>query len=423
MSRIRINGLRPLRGRISIQGSKNAALPMMAAALLHKGVTVLTNVPVIQDVECMAGILEYIGCRLNRKGGAIEIDASFPRIVKIPDSYVRRMRSSVILLGAMAGRLGEGESGYPGGCLIGARPIDMHLQVLRELGARVEEREESVRVRPGAGGLKGARIVLRYPSVGATEQALLAAVLAEGVTVIENAAREPEVSQLCLCLRGMGARVFGIGTGTLAVYGVKELHDSCFSVRGDRIVAGTYLAAVMAARGEVCLRGLHPGELALPLRLLRQAGARVREDEAAGEVSISMDESPGGLQIETGPYPAFPTDLQPPFMAFLAAGRGESRLSERVFEARFGAAEELNRMGARIRLEGGTALVQGAGTLQGARVWAKDLRGGAALAVAALAARGETVIEGCGHIERGYEDLCRDLRALGAEAFWERGDV
>ncbi len=151
MSRIRINGLRPLRGRISIQGSKNAALPMMAAALLHKGVTVLTNVPVIQDVECMAGILEYIGCRLNRKGGAIEIDASFPRIVKIPDSYVRRMRSSVILLGAMAGRLGEGESGYPGGCLIGARPIDMHLQVLRELGARVEEREESVRVRPGAG--------------------------------------------------------------------------------------------------------------------------------------------------------------------------------------------------------------------------------------------------------------------------------
>lgn len=419
MSRIRINGLRPLKGCISIQGSKNAALPMMAAALLHKGVTVLTNVPVIQDVECMAAILEYIGCRLNRKGGILEIDASFPRIVKIPDLYVRRMRSSVILLGAMAGRLGEGESGYPGGCLIGARPIDLHLQVLKELGAQVEEREESVRVRPAAGGLKGARIVLRYPSVGATEQALLAAVLAQGTTVIENAAREPEVSQLGLCLRGMGARIFGIGTGTLAVEGVRRLHDSSFFVEGDRIVAGTYLAAAMAARGEVCLRGIAPKELALPLRLLKEAGAGVREDRKAGEISLSMEGSPGGLMVETGPYPAFPTDLQPPFMAFLAAGREESRLAERVFEARFGAAQELNRMGAQIRLEGGNAFIKGAGTLKGTRVWARDLRGGAALAVAALAAQGETVIEGCGHIARGYEDLCRDLSALGAEAAWE----
>lgn len=419
MSRIRINGLRPLKGCVSIQGSKNAALPMMAAALLHKGVTVLRNVPVIQDVECMAAILEYIGCRVNRKGGIWEIDASFPRIVKIPDPYVRRMRSSVILLGAMAGRLGEGESGYPGGCLIGARPIDLHLKVLKELGAKVEEREESVRVRPPSGGLKGARIILRYPSVGATEQALLAAVLAQGTTIIENAAREPEISQLCACLRGMGARVFGAGTGTLAVQGVTELHDSCFTVKGDRIVAGTYLAAAMAAKGQVCLRGADPGELALPLRLLKEAGANVGEDRKAGEISLSMEGSPKGLVLETGPYPAFPTDLQPPFMAFLAAGRQESRLTERVFEARFGAAGELNRMGADIRLEGETAVIRGAGSLKGAQVWAKDLRGGAALAVAALAAQGETVIGGCGHIARGYEDLCRDLRALGADAAWE----
>ena len=415
MSRIQIQGFYPLKGRVSIQGSKNAVLPMMAAALLHRGITVLANVPFIEDVECMKGILKSLGCRCRQKGGVLEIDASFLRTCAIPDSYVKRMRSSVILRGALLGRLGEGSCGYPGGCLIGARPIDLHLQVLESLGAQVSAGCDEVQVR-GRGERKavGGMIRLRYPSVGATEQALLGAVLAEGTTQIFGAAREPEIAQLCRFLKGMGARIEGCGTDCLTICGVKELHDSYFPVEGDRIVAGTYMAAVMAATGQAEIRGVNLPALKLPCRLLMKAGARIEEDETADALRISMKERPRGLVIETAPYPGFPTDLQSPFMAFLAGAKGESRIRETVFEDRFATAGELRKMGARIRVQGREAEIKGVWPLMGTKVQAKDLRGGAALVAAALGAGGETVIENCGYIERGYEDICRDLAALGA---------
>lgn len=418
MSRIHVYGPARLSGELSIQGSKNAVLPMMAAALLHKGITVLTNVPAIQDVDCMVSILRYIGCRCNRRGNTLEIDAANLRSVSIPDCYVSQMRSSVILLGALLGRAGEGNSSYPGGCLIGARPIDIHLEVLRSLGAEIQEEVGRIRVAARGGKLCGARCQLRYPSVGATEQALLASVLADGITVIHGAAREPEICQLCRCLNRMGAIVRGLGTDTLTVKGVEKLHDSRFDVGGDRIVAGTYLAAVMAASGSILLKDIIPSDLALPLDLMEQAGASIVRDEVKGQISISMERHPKGLQLTTEPYPGFPTDLQSPFMAFLAAGEGDSLIREQVFEGRFATAEELKRMGGMIRINGREAYVTGHYPLKNAKVKAKDLRGGAALVVAALAAEGETVIEDCRHIERGYEDICRDLRVLNADVSW-----
>ena len=260
----------------------------------------------------------------------------------------------------------------------------------------------------------GGMIRLRYPSVGATEQALLGAVLAEGTTQIFGAAREPEIAQLCRFLKGMGARIEGCGTDCLTICGVKELHDSYFPVEGDRIVAGTYMAAVMAATGQAEIRGVNLPALKLPCRLLMKAGARIEEDETADALRISMKERPRGLVIETAPYPGFPTDLQSPFMAFLAGAKGESRIRETVFEDRFATAGELRKMGARIRVQGREAEIKGVWPLMGTKVQAKDLRGGAALVAAALGAGGETVIENCGYIERGYEDICRDLAALGA---------
>lgn len=418
MSTIHVSGPARLSGEISIQGSKNAVLPMMAAALLHKGITVLTNVPMIQDVDCMVSILNYIGCRCKRRGSTVEIDASQIRSVKIPDCFVRQMRSSIIVLGALLGRTGEGDSSYPGGCLIGARPIDIHLQVLESLGAVIGEENGRITARAPAEGLLGTQIRLRYPSVGATEQALLAGVLAKGMTIVYGAAREPEIGQLCDCLNRMGAKVRGGGTGILVIDGVKELHDSRFAVRGDRIVAGTYLCGVMAAGGSVLLKDIRPGELELPLKLMEQAGAYIRRDDVREQISIRMDGRPTGLDLETGPYPAFPTDLQSPFMAFLASGTGRSRIREQVFEGRFATVRELKKMGADIRTEERDAVITGVYPLRGGRVTAQDLRGGAALAVAALAAGGVTVIEDCRHIERGYEDICRDLAALGADIRW-----
>lgn len=421
MSRIQIQGFRPLKGRISIQGSKNAALPMMAAAVLHRGVTVLSNVPLIQDVECMKAILNSLGCRCIQKGGVLEIDASLLHTTQIPDCFMKQMRSAIILLGALLGRLGEASCCYPGGCLIGSRPIDLHLKALNGLGALAEEEELQVRVRAREGrGPTGGTIVLAYPSVGATEQALLGAVLAEGETRILGAAREPEICQLCRFLRGMGARVKGEGTDCLSVLGVKsfDLHDSFFSVGGDRIVAGTYMAAVMAATGDVQIRGADLEELKEPARLFMKAGARIRREERGRDFRISIKERPRGLTLETAPYPGFPTDLQSPFMAFLAGAMGESCIRETVFEERFATASQLEKMGARIKVEGLTASIKGVWPLMGARVTAGDLRGGAALAVAALGAGGTTVIEECRHIERGYEDICRDLAAVGAEIRW-----
>lgn len=418
MSVIQVVGLTPLNGEIWIQGSKNAVLPMMAAALLHRGVTVLTNVPVIRDVACMTDILGHLGAVCCRKGDSLAIDARHITGTSIPGQYVTAMRSSIVVLSALLGRMGEGKSSYPGGCLIGSRPIDLHLMVLRSLGADIREEDGLITAKAGREGLAGTMIRLSYPSVGATEQAVLASVLAREATVLLGAAREPEIGQLCRFLNHMGADIRGIGTECLFITGVRELHDSTFPVEGDRIVAGTYGAAVAAAGGRVTLKGIRTEDLALPMEMLERAGASVRTEENSGQIQVEMKQRPCSLDIKTGPHPEFPTDLQSPFMAFLASGEGVSTIEERVFEGRFATAAALGAMGACIRTEGRKAVIEGRFSLYGAKVHASDLRGGAALVVAALAARGETFIEDCLHIERGYEDICRDLASLGAQIGW-----
>ena len=419
MSTIHINGPARLCGEASIQGSKNAVLPMMAGALLHRGITVLTNVPLIRDVTCMSRILTFLGCKVEQNGGELVIDARNVDQTELSPELVSSMRSSVILLGALLGRLGEAKSVYPGGCLIGARPIDLHLKALRDMGVQVEELDETILVL-AKDGVSGGRVDLSFPSVGATQQALLAAVLAKGTTVIRNAAREPELLYLCRFLRGMGAEIAGEGTDLLVVHGVSALHDSVFCVPGDRIVAGTYLCAAMATRGEITLRGISPWELCEPLKYLSRSGAKVRRDDEAGEIQLSMKERPLGLTIETAPYPGFPTDLQSPFLAFLCTARGESRIRETIFEDRFGVVSELLKLSAAVCTFGREAWVWGKCSLSGSSVRARDLRGGAALVVAALAAEGQTRIFHCGYVERGYEDICRDLQGLGADIFWEK---
>ena len=423
MSVIQVCGLTPLKGEISIQGSKNAVLPMMAAALLHRGVTVLTNVPVIRDVTCMLDILESLGCRCCRKGDCLVMDARGVTGTSIPEEYVTAMRSSIVVLSALLGRMGEGSCCYPGGCLIGARPIDLHLMALRALGADIRERDGTIEAScRRKGGLKGAEIHLSYPSVGATEQAILASVLAEGVTIIHQAAREPEISQMCRFLNNMGAVICGMGTDHLMVQGVAGLHDSSFRVEGDRIVAGTYGAAVVAAGGEALLRGICPSDLKVPLEEFQKAGAAVEADEKNRQIRICMGKRPLPLLIKTEPYPGFPTDLQSPFMAFLATAQGTSYIEEQVFEGRFATAKILEQMGAVIRTEDQRAVIEGHYPLKGAAVNACDLRGGAALMVAALTAEGDTFIGECHHIERGYEDICRDMAALGAHICWVEKD-
>ena len=423
MSVIQVCGLTPLKGEISIQGSKNAVLPMMAAALLHRGVTVLTNVPVIRDVACMLDILESLGCRCCHKGDCLVMDARSVTGTSIPEEYVTAMRSSIVVLSALLGRMGEGSCCYPGGCLIGARPIDLHLMALRALGADIRERDGTIEASCRKnGGLKGTEIHLSYPSVGATEQAILASVLADGVTIIHQAAREPEISQMCRFLNNMGAVICGMGTDHLMVQGVAGLHDSSFRVEGDRIVAGTYGAAVVAAGGEALFRGICPSDLKVPLEEFQKAGAAVDADEKNRQIRICMGKRPLPLLIKTEPYPGFPTDLQSPFMAFLATAQGTSYIEEQVFEGRFATAKILEQMGAVIRTEDQRAVIEGHYPLKGAAVNACDLRGGAALMVAALTAEGDTFIGECHHIERGYEDICRDMAALGAHICWVEKD-
>lgn len=419
MSEIQIGGFRRLKGRIPVQGSKNGVLPMMAASILSDETTVITNVPAIQDVFCMMGILKFMGCGCTLRGGELTICPAELARTDLPETFVRQMRSSIVLLGAVLARAGRASTAYPGGCSIGKRPIDFHLQALRALGAEI--REDGCFIRARAEHLAGAEIHFPYPSVGATENALLAAVLAEGETVICGAAREPEIEELCAFLNGMGADVRGGGTEMITVFGRKRLRGCRFRVSGDRIVAGTYLMAAMAGRGEVVLEGVKPGHLKEVIRVLKQAGAGFSLGEDA--VAVRMEGPLLPVSVQTGPYPEFPTDLQSPLMGLLCCADGCSRIRETVFEGRYETAEEFKKLGARIQVREGEAVVCGRPSLSGGRVRARDLRGGAALVVAGLAAAGKTEIYDCFHIERGYEDICRDLRLAGADIRWRRQEA
>lgn len=410
MDEIRIAGGTPLRGTVSIQGSKNAALPMMAAALLYRGISVLRGCPGIADVFCMEKILQELGASTWWDGDDLYMDCTLADKTEIPGRYTEKMRSSVILLGVMLGRNGRGRLGYPGGCVIGKRPVDLHLETLRKLGAEVFE--ENCLICAAAEKLRAAEIVFPRNSVGATEQGILAAVLAEGETRLENCAREPEISWLCRYLRGMGAEISGDGSDCIRIRGVKKLSGGDMRVPPDRIVAGTYICAGAATRGTISLKNPPLEELGAFLEVYRKIGGQYKVKSGtlivdSTGVSFPLDE------VRTEVYPGFPTDLQSPLMAVLATIPGKSRIRETIFEDRFKMVPELNRMGARITVKDGTALICGGYPLTGCTVRARELRGGAALVVAALAAEGITTVEGCSFIERGYEQIGRDLRELG----------
>ena len=411
MKSVYIRGNASLYGEVTIQGSKNAALPIMAAALLVPGVCVLRNCPRIADVEYMCRILESIGCRIEREKREIRIDAAQLSDSRLPEEYVTRMRSSVMLMGPLLGRLGEVSLSHPGGCVIGDRPIDLHVKALSRMGASC--RDDGNGLAAVCSGLRGTSLRLAYPSVGATENVVMAAVLADGVTCLENCAQEPEIGWLCDFLTHCGASIRRQGPGRLLIRGRKSLHPCTYTIPADRIVAGTYLCACLAAGGEVRLKGAPEGENGALEAVAERMGASLRRTQNALWVKrTSPLFSPG--RVETGSFPAFPTDLQSPLLVAMAQAEGESSMKETVFNGRFGVVKELNRMGAGIRLDADTAVVPGGRMLTGKRVRASELRGGAALVIAGLCAQGETTVENRFYVDRGYEDICRDLRLLGA---------
>lgn len=403
---IRIAGGRPLEGTISIQGSKNAALPMMAASLLHKGVSVLKGCPKIADVLCMEEILQKLGAATWWEDHDLYMDCTNADKTEIPAEFTGKMRSSVVLLGAMLSRNGRGYLGYPGGCVIGKRPIDLHLLALRELGAEIEEKRDGIAA--ACKRFRGGVISFPKRSVGATQQGILAAVLAEGETQLLNCACEPEVKWLCVYLRSMGALIRGEGTSRIQITGRESLGGGNMRVPPDRIVAGTYICAAAITRGKIILENPPRGELDAFLEVYRKMGGQYKGKSGKLLIDGTGIKNPVAF-LQTEVYPGFPTDLQSPLMAVLTTIPGQSRIREQIFEDRYKAAEELVRMGAHIRIEGREALIEGGYPLRGCCVQARELRGGAALILAALAAEGTTCVEGYSFIRRGYEHICRDL--------------
>jgi len=412
MSQIIIRGGRPLNGSLEVQGAKNSVLPILAASILHPGRTVLRRCPHLSDVDASIRILRHLGCQTRWEGEELIVDTSSIDRWDVPDHLMREMRSSVIFLGAILARLGWAEMSYPGGCELGPRPIDLHLSTLRQLGAHI--REEGGRIVCDAQHLTGREVALSLPSVGATENAMLAACGASGETLIVNAAREPEIVDLQAFLRAMGCDVRGAGSSVVCVRGRQPTHDVVHTVMPDRIVAATYLAAVAAAGGEVELREVNYRHLSTVTAALHEAGCQVSGDER--RVLLRSDGALHAISpVHTAPYPGFPTDAQAILMAALLRAKGTTVFVENIFTNRYRHVDELCRMGADISVAGRVAVVTGVERLSGAAVCATDLRGGAALLIAGLSAQGETVIGELRHIRRGYQDPVGDLARLGAD--------
>ena len=399
----------PLRGEVRVQRSKNAVLPMMACAVLTREELELTDVPRLTDVDGMAALLGGIGVQVSRARGGMRLCGENLDGCRAEGIFAERMRASVLLLGPLLVRLGRARLSFPGGCAIGSRPIDLHLKGLSAMGARFALQEGCVEARTD--GLHGAVIYLDIPSVGATENLLMAATLAKGVTVIDNAAKEPEIADLARLLRRMGAKISGIGQSRLTVEGVPALHGARFTPMPDRIEAGTLMLCAAATRGDVLLRGAQAGTLGAVIAKMRECGAQVTAESAGLRVRAGRLQ---GVDVETLAYPGFPTDLQAPMMALLCRAEGTSILTEHIFENRFLQVPQLRKMGASIAVRGRSAVVRGVESLHGARVSATDLRAGAALVLAGLTAEGHTTVTEISHIERGYVDLAGALRALGA---------
>jgi UDP-N-acetylglucosamine 1-carboxyvinyltransferase len=414
MDKIRIRGGKSLRGTIEISGAKNAALPILAAGLLTEEPLTIDNVPALADIAFMRSLLATLGTAIEQLG-ARRLQLTTRAISNTTADYdlVRKMRASVLVLGPLLARTGEARVSLPGGCAIGTRPVDLHLKGLEELGAETELRQASIHARAPP-GLRGARERLALPSVGATENLLMAATLAKGETVIANAAREPEVTDLANCLVAMGARIEGIGSGTLQIEGSPRLQGATHCVLPDRIELGTYAMAAAITRGELELVGGRLELIGTLVEKLEEAGVVLEPGETGIRVH-SNGATHGGVDVMTQPYPGFPTDLQAQFMALMSVADGAAMITEAIFENRFMHVPELTRMGARITVHGGSALVRGVPRLTGAPVMATDLRASVSLILAGLAAEGETVVNRVYHLDRGYERLTEKLVACGAD--------
>jgi UDP-N-acetylglucosamine 1-carboxyvinyltransferase len=417
-----VEGGTRLRGEVETSGAKNAALKLAAASLLAPGKTVLHDVPRIKDVKTMLAVLEGLGAETFFHARTLEIDASGVESFTAPYELVRQMRASIVVLGPLVARFGEAEVSAPGGCNLGLRKFNFHLDGLRSLGAEVELDHGFIKA-TAPRGLKGAEINFEYPSVTATENVMMAAVLAEGITIIENGAREPEVVNLAEFLNSMGARVRGAGTGRIAIEGVEELTPVEWTVMPDRIEAGTFLMATAATGGDVTIRNARPEHLKMELEKLREMGASVTDlGGPPGGVRVRVEDPArlSGVDVSTLPFPGFATDLQAQMMVVLTQASGVGIVTENVYENRLQVAEELNRMNAGIDLFGGhRALIRGPRKLSGTIVQAPDLRGGAALVLAGLVAEGTTVVDGARHVLRGYEDFEEKLRGLGATVVFQ----
>lgn len=419
MDKFIIEGGRPLKGTIRISGSKNAALPILVSSLLTREKCVVSNVPELRDIRTTHQLLKYLGkkCDFSRNVSVILPDGKLR--TDTPYSLVKQMRASVLVAGPLLARFHRVRISLPGGCAIGVRPIDIHIEAFEKLGARIYYKQGYVIMT--AARLKGARIRFKFPSVGATENLMMCAVLVPGTTVLENCAMEPEISDLAQGLKGMGAVIKGEGTRTIKICGVRSLHGTRHSVIPDRIETGTYMIACAAAGGEVLLEGAAPEHLESLVRVMRKAGVRIRTGK--DQIFVRSTRRPGSGSIVTGPYPGFPTDLQGPWMSFMCIARKKSRICEKIFENRFIHVLELARMGAHITVSRNTAVVKGVRQLSGAPVMASDIRAGAALVVAALAAKGRSEIRRVYHIDRGYEKIEDKLKSVGANIKRIRRDV
>jgi UDP-N-acetylglucosamine 1-carboxyvinyltransferase len=413
---LQIWGGHPLRGHVKISGAKNSALVIMAGALLCPGDCRIRNVPLLADVERMGQVLSALGVQLTRQGDILDINASEIKTSKAPYELVTQLRASFFAIGAILARLGVAQMPLPGGCAIGARPVDLHVRGLQAMGAEVQiEHGICNAYVPGSSRrLKGANIYLDIASVGATENLMMAATLAEGETIIENAAREPEVVDLANFCNAMGAKIKGAGTSRIVIEGVPKLHSVDYSIIPDRIEAGTFLLAAAITRSELILSPVAPEHLIPVIAKLRDIGVTII-DEKPNQLHILPAETLKATDIETQYHPGFPTDMQAPFMALLAVAEGDSVINESVFENRLRHASELNRLGADIRVKGNAAFVRGVPKLSGAPVLGTDLRASAALVIAGLAAEGQTTIQGLQHLDRGYDRLDMKLQQLGAK--------